>query len=43
MRSDSPGPSWYEPPDLDDDDEPEPAEPEPFVVSHGVVIWRQIP
>ena len=40
MRSDSPPPSWYEPPDLIEDDEDEvPAEPEPLVISAGIVVW----
>lgn len=40
MRSDGPPPSWYEPPDLDDDDH-EPDVPEPLVISDDIVAWTR--
>jgi hypothetical protein len=41
-RSDSPPPSWYEPPDLIEDDDPEDvAADEPLTVIAGLVWWRQ--
>jgi hypothetical protein len=43
MWNDSPPPSWYEPPDEIEDDEPETVfEDEPLVISAGVVTWRSI-
>lgn len=44
MHHDSPPPSWYEPADLIEDDELEMfTEPEPLVISHGIVTWRCTP
>jgi hypothetical protein len=40
MRSDSPPPEWYEPPDVLDDDEPvDEPEPELLVIRNGAVSW----
>lgn len=45
MRSDSPPPSWYEPPDdWEDDDEPEPLWPvEALHVLEDCIVWHCAP
>jgi hypothetical protein len=41
--NDSPPPSWYEPADDFEDDEPEIlADDEPLTISAGIVSWRSI-
>lgn len=40
MRTDSPSPSWYEPPEPGDDDhEGDPRHPELFILRDGVFWW----